>query len=140
MNPTIRLVVALVVTVVALAACQTGTGDSGTAVSAAPLAAGEFPVATIAPPADDLQACPAALITGILVEYEPTGLGLAVADSADPIIGVLWPFGYRGTAGPPVALVDGNGQVAATVDQLVEVGGGMSGDGWLGCGGVAAAE
>jgi hypothetical protein len=115
-----------------------GCADPGPSVApqvAPSLRAGEFAIPTISPPfGSTMDACPAALTTGVLIQL-PDG-ALALQGPAETLR-VRWPFGWRGASGPPVALVDEAGAVVATVGQTVEVGGGGVGAGWwLGCGGV----
>jgi hypothetical protein len=133
-----RRLVATVVAMLALVGCA-GPGATPAPASAPPLGTGEFAIPTIAPPlGSTLETCPAALITGELDQLSDGSLGL---DAAGESIRVRWPFGWRGTSGPPVGLVDQDGAVVAITGQVVEVGGGMVADGWwLGCGGVTVLD
>ncbi len=80
--------------------------------------------------------CPAALIEGELVA-DPT-TGVAIHDPAGLIRAVIWPHGYSGRPGTPIAVVDEDGNVIARVGDTVRIGGGeITGDGaWMACGGV----
>jgi hypothetical protein len=125
----------LVVLVAVLGACTTF------APTPTPDLAGTFPVATLEPEGSETPAgCPAAVIEGTLVANEATGLGLQGPDVG--AVQVLWPFGYRGQTGPPVALIDDQGQVVAVVGQRISIGGGAVGPHgeWLACGGIAVRD
>ena len=117
-----------------------GCGDaqpSGPVVVGPSLRPGEFAIETISPPSGStLDACPAALLTGELVRLEDGSLGV---ESPEKAYRVRWPTGWRGSIGPPVALVDESGVVIASVGEIVDVGGGDFGW-WLGCGGVTVVE
>ena len=133
------ILVALVAMTVAVAGCA-DAGDPTPVVPAPSLRAGEFAVPTISPPfGSEMEACPAALTTGTLIEHPDGGLGLGF--EGGDATRVRWPYGWRGTSGPPVALVDADGAVIASIGQRVEVGGGqVADDWWLGCGGVRVAD
>jgi hypothetical protein len=116
---------------VASFASVTPSADS----SATPV--GEFPIKTMTPEASATdQPCPAALIDGTLAEHPVTGLGL----QTDELIVVVWPWGWRGASGPPVALLREDGAVVATVGQKLSIGGGYVNEQWLGCGGVTVVD
>jgi hypothetical protein len=74
------------------------------------------------------------------VVNEATGLGLIGPDVG--AVEVLWPFGYRGQTGPPVALLDEKGDVVAVVGQRLSIGGGGVGPlgEWLACGGITVQD
>ena len=128
-----RRLLALTLLLLVVAACASTPPDE-TPVPDPSLRAGEFAIPTIGPPIGSTpDACPAALMTGTLVQLDDGSLGLA---SSEERVRVRWPFGWRGATGTPVALVDATGTVVATVGQTVEVGGGFIDDDWLGCGGV----
>jgi len=128
-------VLGLIILIVVLAAC------TSLAPTPTPDPPGAFPVATLRPEGAMTPAgCPAALIEGTLVENDATGLGLQGPDVG--AVAVVWPFGYRGQAGPPVALIDDQGQVVAIVGQRLSIGGGAVGPNgeWLACGGIAVRD
>jgi hypothetical protein len=130
-----RAVLGLVTLIVALAACTSLTPTPP------PDLPGTFPIATLEPEGTQTPVgCPAALIEGLLVANEATGLGLQGPDVG--AVEVLWPFGYRGQTGPPVALIDDQGQVVAVVGQRISIGGGAVGPHgeWLACGGIAVRD
>ena len=80
--------------------------------------------------------CPAAVIEGVLVVDAATGV--ALDDPAGFVRQVIWPHGYSGRPGTPIAVVDADGNVVAQVGDRVRIGGGeITGDGaWLACGGT----
>jgi hypothetical protein len=80
--------------------------------------------------------CPAALIEGTLVADHATGV--ALDDPAGFVRPVIWPHGYSGRPGTPVAVVDASGAVVARVGDRVQIGGGeITNDGaWMACGGI----
>lgn len=127
-----RLVAALIAGALLAGGC--GSAAESDLLVAPSLRAGEFAIPTLSPPFSATPAgCPAALTTGELVALEDGSLGL---DDPDGAMRVRWPFGWRGSTGPPIALVDADGTVIATVGDELEVGGGFINDAWLGCGGV----
>ena len=82
------------------------------------------------------DACDAALVSGRLVSSRESGL--ALQPPGEPNLAVTWPFGYKagGFVGS-LELQDETGRVLAREGDLVEVGGGMGGDGsWLACAGT----
>jgi hypothetical protein len=99
-------------------------------------------VPTLPPdPAGSPQACPAALIEGILRANEEWGIALETPDG--PTLKVLWPHGYSARVDDTgLALIDGSGSVVAREGDLVQVGGGGSdAEGtWIGCGGVTVVD
>jgi hypothetical protein len=128
-----RLVAALIAGTLLAGGCGDGY-RSDAPVTAPSLRAGEFAIPTLAPPLSATPTgCPAALTTGELALLEDGSLGL---DDVDGTTRVRWPFGWRGSSGPPVVLLDAEGTVIATVGEVLEVGGGFINDWWLGCGGV----
>jgi hypothetical protein len=100
------------------------------------LAPDEFVISTMDPPGSATPpGCPAALISGTLIDGVDTGLGIQ-ADGAP--YGVIWPFGSVGRHGPPAMLVDANGNVQAHVGEAIRIGGGFIGAGhtWMACGDI----
>jgi len=59
--------------------------------------------------------------------------GLAVRVDGDGLVTVAWPFGFRGNVGPPVALLDADRVVVATVGQRISLGGGFADDSFIAC-------
>ena len=84
--------------------------------------------------------CPAALIEGVLVTDEASGV--ALRDPSDGVVAIIWPNGFSGRAGTPIAVVDASGKVIARVGDTVQIGGGAIGaDGaWMACGGISVLE
>ena len=80
--------------------------------------------------------CPAALIEGVLVADDATGV--ALDDPAGFVRPIIWPHGYSGRPGTPIVVVDESGKVIARVGDTVRIGGGeITGEGaWMACGGV----
>jgi hypothetical protein len=74
------------------------------------------------------EACDAALLSGRLVSSRESGLAIQVP--GEPNLEVTWPFGYRagGFAGS-LELQDETGRVVAREGDVVQMGGGMGGDG-----------
>jgi hypothetical protein len=80
--------------------------------------------------------CPAALIEGVLVADAESGVALRDGEGLVEI--VIWPYGFSGRVGDPIAVVDADGKIVARVGDRVRIGGGAIGpDGaWMACGGV----
>jgi len=91
---------------------------------------------TMEPPApDDLPGCMAALLEGTLVASGTSGI--AVMDPSGGTHEITWPFGYSGRVDAAgLHLIDDTGSVVATVGDIVQVGGGETGNTWLACGGI----
>ena len=82
------------------------------------------------------EACDAALTGGRLVSSRESGL--AIQPPGQPTLAVTWPFGYKagGFVGS-LELQDETGRVLAREGDVIEVGGGLGGDGsWIACAGT----
>jgi hypothetical protein len=125
----VRAVLTAVLLAVAVLACGGSTpatsGPSSIALRTQEPVGSETPVG-----------CPAAVIEGVLVA-DP-GSGVALDDPAGFVRPVIWPHGYSGRPGTPIAVVDADGNLIAQVGDRVRIGGGeITGDGaWLACGGT----
>jgi hypothetical protein len=118
----------LAIVVVALALTAAACDQLGVPEPVTPMAPGDFPIATQpAPPPGGQQECMAALLEGTLAGDRERGL--AIEASTGEVVAVAWPYGYRGTEGPPVALLDEGRDVVAVIGDVVSVGGGFGGDG-----------
>jgi hypothetical protein len=68
------------------------------------------------------QACMAALLTGVLVREEASGIGLVTDEGIR--YAVIWPPGFAGVTGNPPFVTNENGQRIAKVGDRVSLGGG----------------
>jgi hypothetical protein len=111
-------------------------------IAACAAASPAIAVPTLEPePAGTPQACPAALIEGILRADEEWGIVLEATDGAK--VKVLWPHGYSARVDDGgLALIDEDGSIVAHAGDLVQVGGGgTDAEGtWVGCGGVTVID
>ena len=84
------------------------------------------------------QACPAALLTGVLVEQ--AGELVVQPEGGGPLERVIWPSGFAVRRdGNRLALVDPTGEVVAHTDDIVRMGGGETESGtWKVCGQLGA--
>lgn len=130
----VRSSVLAVVAALSLVACG-GSGSTGSAGPTPIALRTQEPVGSETPPG-----CPAALIEGVLVADAESGVALREADGHVEI--VIWPHGYSGRVGDPVAVVDADGNVMARVGDRVRIGGGEIGPGrsWMACGGITVVE
>ena len=86
------------------------------------------PVPTIAlrtsepPPAGSPPACMTALIEGVLVREEGSGIGIVASDGTR--YQVVWPAGFVGVTGDPAFVINDTGQRIAKVGDHVALGGG----------------
>ena len=115
---------------IVVVACGNGAGPSSPGPTPIALRTQE-PVGSETP-----VGCPAALIEGVLVADEASGV--ALDDPAGFVRPIIWPHGYSGRPGAPIAVVDAGGNVIARVGDHVRIGGGeITGDGaWMACGGT----
>lgn len=129
-----RSSVLAVVAAVSLVACG-GAGPTGSAGPAPIALRTQQPVGSETPPG-----CPAALIEGVLVADAESGV--ALRDTEGLIEIVIWPHGYSGRVGDPVAVVDADGIVVARVGDRVRIGGGEIGPdrSWMACGGITVVD
>ncbi len=84
-----------------------------------------MPTQTPAPPLDlGPQACPAALLEGMLVRHDEAGLAVH-GDPNFPATVVVWPHGWAAREVDGVReLLDANGRVVAREGDFVSAGGG----------------
>jgi hypothetical protein len=79
------------------------------------------------------QACMAALLTGVLVREERSGIGIVSEDGTR--WAVIWPPGFVGVTGDPAFVTNVNGQRIAKVGDHVTLGGGeVAPETWQTCG------
>ena len=129
-----RSSVLAVVAAVSLVACG-GAGPTGSAGPTPIALRTQQPVGSETPPG-----CPAALIEGVLVADAASGV--ALRDTEGLIEIVIWPHGYSGRVGDPVAVVDAESNVVARVGDRVRIGGGEIGPdrSWMACGGITVVD
>jgi hypothetical protein len=78
-------------------------------------------------------ACMTALIEGVLVREEASGIGLVTDDGIR--YAVIWPPGFAGVTGTPPFVTNENGQRIAKVGDRVSLGGGeVAPETWQTCG------
>ncbi len=127
-----RLVVAVVTTCIVVAC-----GAESPSASGGPRASGIVLRTEEPQPAGTARACPAALIEGMLVRDEESGL--ALQDAQGLVRQVIWPNGYSARdESARILLLDASGIVVAHEGDRVSIGGGeIDAQGtWLGCGGT----
>ena len=129
-----RSSVLVVVAAVSLVACG-GAGPSGPAGPTPIALRTQQPIGSETPPG-----CPAALIEGVLVVDQRSGI--ALRDPSGGIEDLIWPHGDSGRVGDPITVVDADGNVVARVGDQVRIGGGEIGaDGaWMACGGITVVD